>query len=131
MNESQQRPEQAPPSPETVPDKYARTWAMLCHLSALTIYLGVPFGNIIGPLVIWLITREDDPLIDREGKSALNFQLTIWIATLLCVPLVFLCIGIVMIAVLHVANIIFVVVATITTAGGGAYRYPYSLELIK
>jgi len=52
-----------------------RTWAMLCHLSGLAGYV-VPFGNIFGPLIIWLIKRDQSWFVDDQGKEALNFQIS-------------------------------------------------------
>ena len=39
-------------------DSQARTWAMLCHLASLAGMVGVPFGNVVGPLIVWLIKRD-------------------------------------------------------------------------
>ena len=50
-------------------DKEARKWAMLCHLSALVGLLGNGIGFFIGPLVVWLIKREDDPLIEEQAPE--------------------------------------------------------------
>lgn len=51
-------PPAAPPSGSS-----ERTFAMLCHIAALAGFL-IPFGNIIGPLVIWLVKKEQYPLVD-------------------------------------------------------------------
>jgi hypothetical protein len=47
-------------SPVTVNTKDQNMWAMLCHLSTFSVFI-VPFGNIIGPLVIWLIKKDEFP----------------------------------------------------------------------
>ena len=52
------------------------TWAIFCHLSALASFI-VPFGNILGPLLVWLARRDVDPKAREHGKASLNFQLTI------------------------------------------------------
>ena len=82
MNENTEAP--------TLSDKEARKWAMLCHLSALSGLLGNGIGFLIGPLVVWLIKRDDAPQIDEQGKEALNFQLTMFLAVFICVPLIFI-----------------------------------------
>lgn len=58
-------------------EKQARTWGMLCHLTALCCWVGVPFGNIVGPLIVWLIKKDETPLVDEQGKESLNFQISI------------------------------------------------------
>jgi uncharacterized protein len=59
-----------------------RTWSMLCHLSALAALI-IPFGSILGPLVVWQIKKNDLPEIDPHGKESLNFQITVLIITLI------------------------------------------------
>ena len=55
-----------------------RQTAVLCHLAA---FLGVvlPLGSLGGPLVVWLLKRQDDPFIDAHGREAVNFQLSMLI----------------------------------------------------
>ncbi len=54
-----------------------RTWGILCHLSALAMLLGVPLGNLLGPLVVWLVKRDQSSFVDQQGREALNFQISI------------------------------------------------------
>ena len=78
-----------------------RTWCVFTHLSALSMFF-IPFGHLVGPLVMWLIKRGEMPMVDRQGKEALNFQLTVTIVSLLCSPLVFVGVGIVVLALLWI-----------------------------
>lgn len=55
-----------------------RTWAMACHLAALSSFV-IPFGNLVGPLVVWIMKRDKSPLVDANGKAALNFQLSFFL----------------------------------------------------
>ncbi|MCB1569390.1 MAG: DUF4870 domain-containing protein, partial [Xanthomonadales bacterium] len=43
---------------------------MFAHLSAL-VGIIIPFGNIIGPLIIWQIKKDQFPSVDDQGKEAL------------------------------------------------------------
>lgn len=52
-----------------------RTWPMMAHLSAYAMFV-VPFGNLIGPLIVWLAKRDEDSEVDRHGCDSLNFQIT-------------------------------------------------------
>mgnify|MGYP000402627055 CR=1 FL=1 len=65
--------------PVPAPSKEVRQWAMLCHFAA---FLGLvfPFGSLLGPLILWQFKKDMDPLIDDQGKEALNFQITVAIA---------------------------------------------------
>jgi uncharacterized Tic20 family protein len=106
-----------------------RTWCVFTHLSALSMFF-IPFGHLVGPLVMWLIKRGEMPMVDRQGKEALNFQLTVTIVSLLCSPLVFIGIGIVVLALIWIANLILIVVAAVRTSEGVVYRYPFTWRLI-
>ncbi|MDK2123151.1 DUF4870 domain-containing protein [Parachitinimonas caeni] len=107
-----------------------RTWGMLAHLSALSGYL-VPMGWILGPLIIWLIKKDEMPFVAYHGKEALNFQITLFIAGLICTPLVLILIGIPLLILLVIVGVVFTVIAGIKANEGVAYRYPFALRLIK
>jgi uncharacterized Tic20 family protein len=109
--------------------KEERTWCVFTHLSALTMFF-IPFGHLVGPLVMWLIKRGEMPMVDHQGKEALNFQLTVSIVSLLCSPLVFIGIGIVVLALIWIADLILIVVAAVKTSEGVDYRYPFTWRLI-
>src|SRR5882762_6757795 len=73
-------------------EQQVRNWSMLCHLSALA-GLFIPFGNILGPLIVWQIKKNDLPEIDTHGKESLNSQITILIITLIFSVFLFSTIG--------------------------------------
>jgi uncharacterized Tic20 family protein len=70
-----------------------RVWATFCHLAALTPLLGIPLGLILGPLVVWLIKKDESPFVNRHGKAALNFQISIifYVLVLAVIGLLFVC----------------------------------------
>ncbi len=106
-----------------------RNWAMFCHLISFSGYV-VPFGNIFGPLVMWLLKREEWPLADDQGKESLNFQITWTIYFLISIVLCFVVIGLFILPVLIIAELILVVVATIKASEGERYRYPLTIRFI-
>ena len=112
------------------PSKDEKTWGMLCHLAALAGFIGIPFGTIIGPLVVWLVKKNKMPFVDDQGKEALNFQITMTSAAIVLAVIMRLFGGIGAIAVLAV-NVIFVIIASIKASGGEHYRYPMTVRLIK
>lgn len=65
--------------PETAPTSEQRNWAMAAHLSALVVTLGIPFGHIVGPLVVLLMKGGESPFVARHAKASLNYQITITI----------------------------------------------------
>lgn len=109
---------------------------MWCHLSALA-GLVVPFGNVLGPLLVWQLKKNEVPSVEIHGKAALNFQLTVLIAVvaLFVVALVlsFFCIGYLLfplVFAVSIAGIGFGVIAGVKANEGKDYQYPYSLNLI-
>ncbi|MCK5215785.1 MAG: DUF4870 domain-containing protein [Candidatus Omnitrophica bacterium] len=113
-----------------VDQKQDRTWAMLCHLAALAGFI-LPFGNIIGPLVVWLVKKDEMPQVDEEGKSALNFQISMSIYMVVAAFTIFIIIGFLLVPALAITNVVLVVIAAVKTNNGEKFDYPLSLHLIK
>ncbi len=114
-----------------VMDKDTRMWAMLCHLSALATYIGLPFGNIIGPLVVWMIKRETSPFVDDQGKEALNFNISMIIYGIVCAVLMLVVIGFFLLILLCIAHIVLTIIAAIKANNGETYRYPATIRFVK
>jgi uncharacterized Tic20 family protein len=107
-----------------------RTWAMLAHLCALVGYSVVPLGNVVAPLIVWLIRRDQSWFVDDQAKESLNFQISMVIYTLISIPLVLLLIGILLLIILYVFGIVMVIIAAIKANNGVPYRYPLTLRFI-
>ena len=116
----------------------ANTWAMGCHLSALSGFV-IPFGNFIGPLVIWMIKKDTMPEVDRHGKAALNFQISLAIylivAIVISLILMLIVIGFVTLVLTGIAwtvmAILFPILAGLKANEGKDYMYPCTIEFIK
>ena len=118
-----------PPSAGS-PSADEKTWGMLAHLSSLVGFV-IPFGNVLGPLVVWMIKKESMPFVDSQGKEALNFQITVMIAGIICIPLMFVLIGFVLMFVVAIAWLVLSIIAGLKAQAGEDYRYPWALRLIK
>ena len=111
--------------------KEEQNWAMICHLSALAGFV-FPFGNLLGPLIVWLVKRAGMPLVDSNGKEALNFQVTVTIAAVVSALLIFVLIGFLLIAVVYVGALVLTIRAAIKVSNGELdYRYPWTIRLLK
>lgn len=106
-----------------------RTMSMLCHLSALA-GLIIPFGFLLGPLVVWLIKKDQYTEVDRQGKDALNFQISMIIYMLISGILVLLVIGFVLLILLGIFNLVVVILAAVKSNNGERFEYPLSLKII-
>lgn len=103
----------------------ARLWGMLCHLAGLAFLVVPAIGSVIGPLIIWLIKKEQYPFVDEQGKEALNFQITMLIYAAVSMVLWFICIGVFLTLAVAVVDIVLIIIAAIKTNDGLHYRYPY------
>lgn len=101
-----------------------RMLAMLCHLLGL-------FTNFVGPLVLWLIKKDESKFVDNQGKEALNFQITLAIGWVIAGVLSFACIGLILLPAIGIANIVFSIIAAVAANKGETYRYPVCLRLVK
>jgi len=137
----------------TSQEQNVRTWAMLCHLSALAGLIFGWLGNILGPLIVWQIKKNELPEIEPYGKEALNFQLTILIINVIASivfvgtigaaigfrhmwrsPLAFLSGGFglgIIIVIINLAAMILAVVAGLKANNGEFYKYPFAIRFIK
>lgn len=108
-----------------------RTWAALCHISALLgVFLHFP-GHLVPPLIIWLAKRAESPEIDAHGKEAVNFQISMLIYNVVAAVFCLVLIGFVFLAILWVLNAIFVIIAAIQASEGKLYRYPMTIRFIQ
>jgi uncharacterized Tic20 family protein len=138
----------APPAPAPIPESGStvlndlnglateKNLAMFCHLSALVggiafSAIGLPVGNILGPLVIWLMKKDTMPLVNEHGKEALNFQITVSAVILACMALFFLILPIFLIPLVGLAALVLTIIGTIKASNGVLYRYPLTVRLIK
>ncbi|MCL6704855.1 DUF4870 domain-containing protein [Pseudomonas sp. T1.Ur] len=112
------------------PSKEVRQWAMFCHLSAL-VGIFIPFGSLIGPLIIWQIKRESDPFIDAQGKEALNFQITVAIAAAISLLLMIVVIGFFLFGLVAIGALVLTIIAGVKANEGQPYRYPFTWRLVK
>ena len=115
---------------DQVPDKDARNWGMICHLAGLCGFI-IPFGNVLGPLMVWAIKKDDHPFIDDQGKEALNFQLTITICIIVSAILIVVIIGLFLVSIVCLYTIFMIIIASIKANDGDYYRYPLTIRFFK
>jgi uncharacterized Tic20 family protein len=107
-----------------------RNWAMLSHLSALSGYIGIPFGHIIAPLIIYLMKKDESPFVADQARESLNFQISMSIYAVISGVLVLILIGFLLLAAVWVAGVVLTIIASVKAANGEGYRYPLTIRLI-
>jgi uncharacterized protein len=131
MNE----PTQAPAS-GTAPTENERTWGMLAHLAALG-GLVIPGGglviglNALGPFLVSVAKGDQSAFVAAQAKEALNFNISVALAAIVCLVLWLVFIGILLGVALFITWLVMTLIAAIKASEGVAYRYPISLRLVK
>lgn len=97
--------------------------AMLIHVTGI-------FTGFVGPLIIWLIKKDESAFVDRHGKTALNFFITLTIAAFVSVILIIVLIGLLLLLAVMVVGIVFPIMAAIKANNGEEYTYPLSIKFL-
>jgi len=106
-----------------------RTWEVLCHLAPLAGYV-IPLGWVLGPMIVWLLKKAEYESVDRHGREVMNFMISWMTYMFLCVPLLFVIIGIPIMGILVVGAIILSIVGALKASNGEFYRYPLPFRLL-
>jgi uncharacterized Tic20 family protein len=102
---------------------------VVTHLSQLLIFIS-GFGGLIVPLVIWATQKENVYNMDQQGKNIVNFQLSMLVYSIICIPLVFVVVGIFGLIALCLLSFIFPIMNAIRASHGESPKYPLSLNFI-
>lgn len=115
--------------PQQVP-KLERQWAAFAHLAGLGVLVLPPLGGILGPMIIWILKKDDMPFVRDQGREAINFQITMLLAMLVAGALILALVGLVLLPIVIVTDFVLILVATLAASDGRAYRYPFNLRLV-
>lgn len=106
-----------------VPSNNERNIVTITHLGGI-------FFSFIPALVVWLLKKDDSAYIAAEAKEALNFQITLLLAQLAAYVLIVVLVGFLLLGLIWLWNIVFCIIAAISSSKGEHYRYPFTLRLI-
>lgn len=131
-------PPEAPPETPAGPTSDECNLGMLCHLLSLAAFV-IPFGNIVGPLIIWLTKKDESEYVNYHGVQSLNFQITVTIASFLFVPVFVLSIILPPLFILlffaimaiGIGFLVFAIIAALAAQKGEYYKYPFSFSFLK
>jgi len=104
-----------------------KQWGMFCHLSSLAGFI-VPGGNIIGPLVCWMMKKETSSFVDYHGKESLNFQISMFVYILICFATI---IGALLVPIIGIYALIMPIIAAMKAQNGELYEYQMIFRIIK
>ena len=93
-------------------------------------HIGGTVFSFVPALIVWILKKDENQYIEDQAKEALNFQITMVLAYMLAGVLSWILIGLIFFPVIWVLNIVFCIIAAISTSKGETYRYPFCLRLI-
>ncbi len=107
-----------------------------CNLAVLCLLLQFagmicPFGNLLAPLILWLLKRKESAFLDEVGKEVVNFQISLIVYSFVCGFLLFVVIGFPLLAMLGIWALILIVLATKKASEGRVFRFPWIFRLIR
>ncbi|RKZ34240.1 DUF4870 domain-containing protein [bacterium] len=118
---------ETPETPEIEPDveitSDEKNMALLAHILGIVL-------SFLGPLIIWLIKKDESKFIDHHGKEALNFQLTMLIAYIVGGILTMVVIGACIMLAVWVLIIVYSIIAAMAANKGEWYKYPLTIRFI-
>ena len=115
---------------EALPTRDECNLAVLCQLLQFA-GLIIPFGSLLAPLILWLVKRSESAFLDEIGKEVINFEISLFIYSLICGLLIFVIIGFFMLAVLGIWALVLIIIATMKASEGRVYRYPWIIHFIQ
>jgi uncharacterized protein len=134
-----------------------RNWAMAAHLTALVAIAGLPFGHVLGPLVVYLVKGHESEFVGEHARASLNYQITVSILAIVAViiavavtlaylipmsaassnssaPVGFAILWVAFAAavlIVLLASILFIIMGTIAAAEGRPYTYPFAIRFLR
>lgn len=100
-----------------------KLWATLVHVG------GIIF-NWIPALIGYLVLKDKGPFVRAHTATALNFQITIFIAYVVGGILSIVFVGFILIAAASVVNIVFSIIAAVKANQGQFYVYPLAIKFV-
>lgn len=109
--------------------KDEKTFAMLCHLGGFAGFV-FPFGNILAPLIIWIMKKEEYPFVDEQGRESLNFQISIIIYAIISLILMLVVVGFFSLIIIGIMSVVFPFIGAIKANDGESFRYPLTIRFL-
>ena len=100
------------------------------RLLGMLIYATSFFTTIIGPIIIWLIKREESSFIDYHGKQYFNFVISYFIYSIIAGISIIILVGMILVPVVAVSAFVFTIIAAIKAYNGETYQIPFIIKFL-
>ena len=112
-------------------DQIERKWGAAMHVSAFAGIL-FPLALALGPLLVWMLKKHESDYLDKQGKKAINFQITVLLLLFACAVLAILIRPLIALAfMVGIGGLIFAVMAAVMVYREGNFEYPFYFKIIK
>jgi uncharacterized Tic20 family protein len=113
------------PCPPTLsPPQDEKNLALIMHVLSLVGF------SLIGPLIVWLVKKDESAFINAQGRELLNFQISFLIYAIVCIPLCLVLIGIPLLIVVGIASFILTIIGLVKATEGKIYRFPATIKIL-
>jgi uncharacterized protein len=109
---------------DPVPTQDEKNLALIMHALSLVGF------SLIGPLIVWLVKKDESAFINAQGRELLNFQISFLIYAIVCIPLCFVLIGIPLLIVVGLASFILTIIGLVKATEGKIYRFPVTIKML-
>lgn len=113
----QNTPSEINNTPQAVSSE-ACNWALCTHLASLAAFIIPVVGSVIGPWLVWMFKKDVMPFVDRHGREAINFQISMMIYFVISILLCVLLVGFLFIWLIPILDVLFVIIAAIKASNG-------------
>ena len=115
-----------PPSLPTdpIPTQDEKNLGLIMHVLSLVGF------SLIGPLIVWLVKKDESAFINAQGRELLNFQISFLIYAIVCIPLCFVLIGIPLLIVVGLASFILTIIGLVKATEQKIYRFPVTVHML-
>jgi uncharacterized Tic20 family protein len=111
-----------------------KNWAVAAHLASVAGWIGVPVGNILAPLVVWLVKKDESEFVRSQAIESLNFQISMTIyaivAGLVAITIIGLVIAIPALVAIIIGDVVLTIIGALQVSEGKPYRYPLTIRLL-
>lgn len=97
----------------------------------LVSYIVSLFTAVVGPLIIWALKKDDDPLTANALRDVANFGLSYTIYMFGAWLTSFILIGLIVGPIVTIAFYIFAIIGIVKAVNGEAYKPPFTIDIFK
>lgn len=105
-------------------EKEDNQYLAFVHLSGLLYF-------IFPPILLWMYKKDQIKGLDQHAKDVINYQLSIAIYLIACLPLMLIIVGVFIMIFIAIFSFVVIIMNSIKVLNKQDYQYKYSLKILK